>query len=577
MKNIRKIFYIVQEDKWLLVGVVLANLFIGLGTAYLPIFYKSIVDTVIQTKGSSGALPRVFQVLFLLGSVRLAIAVAEYFQEKLSDNIFNNTITKLRRRTFEKVVRLSIDYYEKNQVGAIVQKVSGSIQEFMHWLQSVSEDLFLSMLTVLFAVVVLTFVDWRAGLVMIIALPLGLLTTVIKVKLGRPIWKEVSINREMTQAHLTETVTHISTVRSFVNERVSIDNFSIKLENLRKLAAKGFSIQQNANFLRKVIAVTALVLAVGFVSAGAVSGTHTPGDVLLAFLYVQQITNNLNPIARLILRTGEVDASATRMVELLSVNDEVSDKKNATPVTNFLSLEFKNVGFKYPGKRRTVLENISFRLNKGESLALVGISGAGKTTITKLIMRFYEPSSGTILINGKNADSFTQESIRGLMGVVLQDVALFNDTVEVNLKFADPSLSPKKVREAAKIAHADVFIDKLPNKYKSLVGERGVKLSGGEKQRVAVARAILKNPKLIILDEATSSLDSQSEKYVQDGLKKLMTGRTAVVIAHRLSTVMRADQILVLENGQIVEHGTHSDLLKKKGLYSKLFKLQSLR
>jgi len=240
------------------------------------------------------------------------------------------------------------------------------------------------------------------------------------------------------------------------------------------------------------------------------------------------------------------------------------------------TLEFRDVSFAYPGKRRKVLQHISFTLERGQTLALVGPSGTGKTTITKLMLRFYEPTGGQILINGQPIEHFTQASVRQHIGVVMQEVALFNDTVETNLQLANPKATKQQIRTAAKQAHADVFINALPDHYATLVGERGVKLSGGERQRVAIARAILKDPDMIILDEATSALDSESERHVQAGLGQLMAKRTAVIIAHRLSTVMRADQILVLRNGKVVENGRHDDLADKSdGLYARLFKLQT--
>jgi ABC-type multidrug transport system fused ATPase/permease subunit len=254
----------------------------------------------------------------------------------------------------------------------------------------------------------------------------------------------------------------------------------------------------------------------------------------------------------------------------------VVDAPDATELEKLHSLEFRKVSFAYPGKRRRVLEDISFTLDAGTTLALVGPSGTGKTTITKLMLRFYEPTAGQILVNGEPIQRFTGESVRRHIGMVMQDVALFNDTVETNLQLANERASKAEVRAAATQAHANVFIDKLPEKYQTLVGERGVKLSGGEKQRVAIARAILKQPDLIILDEATSALDSESERHVQAGLQQLMVDRTAVIIAHRLSTVMRADQILVLKNGKIVERGRHDQLANRPGgLYARLFKMQT--
>jgi ABC-type multidrug transport system fused ATPase/permease subunit len=268
--------------------------------------------------------------------------------------------------------------------------------------------------------------------------------------------------------------------------------------------------------------------------------------------------------------------SAERAVELLHVKSTVTDAPDATPLQRLESVEFRNVSFVYPGKEKAILSGVSFRLEAGQTLALVGPSGVGKTTITKLLLRFYDPTEGEILINGRSARDFTQASIRDCLGMVMQDVALFNDTIEGNLRFAKPDATHAELASAAEAAHADVFISALPDGYKTLVGERGVKLSGGEKQRIAIARAILRDPQLAILDEATSALDSQSERYVQEGLQELLKGRTAIIIAHRLSTVRQADQIVVLQHGTVIEQGTHAELTDQKGgLYAHLFKLQT--
>jgi len=274
---------------------------------------------------------------------------------------------------------------------------------------------------------------------------------------------------------------------------------------------------------------------------------------------------------------GNVDDCSPRARTALASADAVlcEDTRHTGVLLKVLGVAARKLISYHQHSDLARVDQIVALLKAGQTLALVGPSGVGKTTITKLLLRFYVPTSGKILIYGQPIENFTQDSVRGLIGTVMQDVALFNETIEENLRFARPKATDQEIRSAAKTAHADIFIDKLPLNYKTLVGERGIKLSGGEKQRVAIARAILRDPQLIILDEATSSLDSRSEQFVQDGLHKLMSNKTAVVIAHRLSTVTHADKIIVLEKGKVLEQGNHDQLLKKKGLYAKLFSIQS--
>jgi ABC-type multidrug transport system fused ATPase/permease subunit len=309
----------------------------------------------------------------------------------------------------------------------------------------------------------------------------------------------------------------------------------------------------------------------------ALLGEFTAGDILLVLTLSQTLINTVAPIARQINQMGEIDGSAERLLDLLDVEPQLPDEPDAIGLEKIESVAFENVSFAYPEKQKFALRDVSFLLRAGESLALVGPSGSGKTTIVKLLMRFYDPTEGRVLINGKDLRRYTQRSVRAKLGVVLQDVALFNDNIGENIAFAKPEASPEDVRAAAMAANADGFITALPKSYETLVGERGIKLSGGEKQRVAIARALLKEPELIILDEATSALDSESEHAVQEALHRLRQGRSSVTIAHRLSTVVHADQILVLKDGQVVERGRHASLLSTgpNGLYAKLFAIQT--
>lgn len=339
-------------------------------------------------------------------------------------------------------------------------------------------------------------------------------------------------------------------------------------DNLHKTQWKS---EQGLNVVNTFGVFAAVALTVN----GALKGAYTTGDILLVLTLSQSLISTIGPIARQVNQASEIESSAERLVELLDVEAEHSDKPDAIVLERLETITFDQVTFRYPGKEIAALDQVSFHLNAGQTLALVGTSGSGKTTIVKLLMRFYDPTAGRILINGIDLRDYQQRSIRAVMGVVLQDVALFNDSIGENIAFARPGATNQDVIAAAVAAHADEFIQHLDDQYETRVGERGIKLSGGEKQRVAIARAILKNPQLIILDEATSALDSESEHLVQQGLEQLVSGRSSIIIAHRLSTVMNADIILVLQHGHLIESGRHAELLVAQGLYARLFSLQS--
>jgi ABC-type multidrug transport system fused ATPase/permease subunit len=375
---------------------------------------------------------------------------------------------------------------------------------------------------------------------------------------------------------LAEMVGNVATVRSFGGEPAVKRRYDSTQAEWRVTRGMLHTIEWRSALALSVTNALGVMSAVGLVAWGALDGKHTPGDILLVLTLTQNLINSVQPISRQINQMSEIEASAERLVELLDVGAEVEDRPDAVDLETLTTIEFDHVTFSYPGKSLRALDDVSFVLPRGQSLALVGPSGSGKTTIVKLLMRFYDPTQGRVLVNGRDLRTYTQRSVRQKLGVVLQDVALFNDNIGENIAFARPGASETEIRAAAKAAHADDFIQRLSDQYETVVGERGIKLSGGEKQRIAIARAILKNPELVILDEATSALDSESEHVVQQAFERLLDGKSSIVIAHRLSTVMNADQILVIKDGRIVERGRHHALAEQPGgLYAKLFTIQS--
>lgn len=580
MRNIFQLIKLTPGYKGRFIRVMLIDAFLGIGATVTPYIFKIIVDNIVSlthTHANVQAIQStVIGCIVLVASIRLVTIAGNFLQDRVSDTLYLEIVWGLRRQLFKHLVNLSIEYYEQHRAGEIVQRVTNATIELRTLIQQWAEGSLISILTVTFIMVVLLIHVPLVGLLSLIMIPAMLTGAILRIRRTQPLQREWLKLAEKTVGTMNETISLITTVRSFAQEKAHIKRFEAETAMFTEARMKHFRIEWRLTALQSVIVSITAIGALAIVAIGALRGVYTPGDIILVLTYVQMIIANIQPIVRLIVNTGEAEISAERAIELLHITPTVTDHPDAVALEKLKSIEFKDVSFRYPDKGREVLRHISFTLKSGHTLALVGQSGVGKTTITKLLMRFYDPTGGQILINGQDIRNFTQASVREHIGVVMQDVALFNDTIEENLRFAKAEVSDTELKVAAATAHADIFINKLPEQYATLVGERGVKLSGGEKQRVAIARAILRDPQLVILDEATSALDSESEQYVQDGLKGLLKDRTAIIIAHRLSTVRQADHIIVLQDGTVLESGTHTELANQQGgLYAKLLKLQT--
>jgi len=578
MKNLWRTIQFIPEYRGRVLGVILVGTVLGfIGTA-TPYLYKGIVDAISRMlSGDITQEAATWTVTLLLGVffvLRLGVVVFGALQNKQADDLWLHAVSTFRQRVFDNMTQKSIDYFEKTRVGEIMDRF-GNITTITMWLSSLTDGVLANILQMLFIISVLLIKAPVVGGLMLAVVLFNFWISYRTVGWTRPYRRGWQMLAGRMTGLLAEMVGNISTVRSFGGEAAVKERYDntqaewmVTRGNLHKTEWKSEQILNVVNTLGVCVAVT-------LIARGALQGHFTTGDILLILTLSQNLINSISPIARQINQAGEIESAAERLVELLDVEPEVADSPDAVPLTHLESISFENVSFRYPGTEDYALRNISFQLNAGQTLALVGSSGSGKTTIVKLLMRFYDPTEGRILVNGRDLRDYQQRSLRALMGVVLQDVALFNDSIGENIAFARPGATVEEVREAARAANADAFIKRLENRYDTLVGERGIKLSGGEKQRVAIARAILKDPQLIILDEATSALDSESEQLVQQGLEQLLKGRTSVIIAHRLSTVMSADLILVLRNGEVIEWGRHDELANRPGgFYARLFALQ---
>jgi ABC-type multidrug transport system fused ATPase/permease subunit len=579
MKNIWRIIQFIPEYRGRVVGVIAVGTVLGfIGTA-TPYLYKFIVDAISQMLSGSiskeEATTSVITLLLIFFVLRLGVVGFGALQNKQADDLWLDTVSTFRQRVFDNMTRKSIDYFEKTRVGEIMDRF-GNITSITMWLSSLTDGTLASILQMFFIVAVLLVKAPLIGVLMAAVLLLNFWISYRTVGWTKPHRRGWQALAGKMSGLLAEMVGNIATVRSFGGEPAVKQRYDDT--QAEWLVARGnlHKTEWRSEQALNVINTFGVFVAVALAVHAALEGRFTTGDILLILTLTQNLINTIGPIARQINQASEIESSAERLVELLDVGAEHADKPDAIPLSGLHSITFENVSFHYPGHADQALKNIDFHLDAGRTLALVGSSGSGKTTIVKLLMRFYDPSEGRILINGIDLRYYQQRSVRAVMGVVLQDVALFNDSIGENIAFARPGASEAEVRLAAQAAHADSFIQRLEDGYQTMVGERGIKLSGGEKQRVAIARAILKNPQLIILDEATSALDSESEQQVQKGLEQLVNGRTSVIIAHRLSTVMSADLILVMRNGQVLERGQHLELSRREGgLYAHLFALQT--
>lgn len=581
MSNIWRVIRFIPEYRGRLAGILAVGATVGaIGTA-IPYLYKHIVDVIAGlARGALTVTAAGVQLGWLVVgfiALRLTLVLFTALQDKQSDDLWLDTVSSFRQRVFDNMTILSMDYFEGTRVGEIVDRF-GTITQITMWLFTLTEGVLANMIQILFILALLLWKAPVAGLAMGVVVVGNVLLSHVTVRRTAP-WRRgwQKLAGQMTGL-LSEMVSHIATVRSFGGEGAVKSRYDRTQADWRVTRGTLHVLEWRANLTLGILNCVGLCAVVASAAYGALAGALGPGDLLLVLTLSNMLFATIAPVSRQFNQAGDVDSSAERLVELLEVERQVDDAPDAISLDVIRTIEFRDVGFTYRHGTLPAVQGLNFHVGPGQTLALVGRSGGGKSTIIKLLMRFYDPSEGQILINDRDIRTFTQQSLRKRLGVVMQDVALFNDSIAENIAFAVPDASPEQIARASGIAQASEFIERLPEGYQTIVGERGTKLSGGEKQRIAIARAVLRDPDLVILDEATSALDSEAEAQVQQALDQLLSGRTAIVIAHRLSTIRNADQILVLQHGRVIETGSHESLLaRESGHYARAIALQSGR
>ena len=573
-----------KDDPGARVRVALAVVFLLLAkvaTVYVPLVYAHAIDALSPKHGEAAVVALPIALIVGYGLLRVASGGFGELRDAVFARVKQRTVRIVARQTFEHLHALSLRFHLDRQTGGLTRVVDRGMLAVETVLRL---GVFNIVPTILEAVMVTAIIwwkfDWRFAVV-----TLGAVVAYIGFTLGFTTWR-IKIRRAMNEVDTEATskaidsLLNYETVKYFGNEAHESRRFDEALGRYERAAVRTQVSLNMLNLGQVVIIAAALMVIMLMAARGVVSHRYTVGEFVLVNTYLMQLYQPLNFLGFVYsgVRQGLVDME--QMFRLLDVPQEVADRPGALPLASSLSmggppeLRFDDVHFGYSDNRE-ILGGVSFTVRPGEKLAVVGHTGAGKSTLSRLLFRFYDVTEGAILVDGRDVRDVTQDSLRAAIGVVPQDTVLFNDTLLYNIAYGRPGASMAEIEEAARLAQVADFVAKLPEGYQTRVGERGLKLSGGEKQRVAIARTILKDPRILVLDEATSALDTRTEQDIAQALQTVSARRTTLVIAHRLSTVVDADEIIVLADGLVVERGRHAELLSRGGTYSHMWRLQS--
>ena len=538
----------------------------SLATILVPLLVGIAIDRYIDP-GDLGGLNII--VIIVVGVMMLSWG-GRYLEELFLGYVGQKVLFRVRTEMFDHLQRLSLSFFDRSKVGRIMSRVQNDVQQIQELLASGMLNVLFSALTLVAIAVIMLIVNTRLALLTLTVVPALAIVAFIWQRYARRAFIKVRRAIATVNAQLQEGIAGVRVTQSLTREEVNSEQF--ESVNREHFSANVDAARLQAAMWPMVEILTAVgtALVIYFGGSQVLAGEMTVGYLLAFMLYVRRF---FDPVLEITMEYVEIQramASGARIFELLDVEPEIRDAPQAADLPPAREIKFKGVSFGYaPGVR--VLHNIDLTINPGETVAIVGRTGAGKSSLANLITRFYEVDKGEVTVDGHNVNSVTQQSLRRQIGVVTQDPFLFSGSIEENIRYGCPEAGHGEIVEAAKKAGAHDFISRLEHGYETQVGERGENLSAGQRQFVCLARAILANPPILVLDEATSSVDSQAERLMQRSFRRLMKGRTCLIIAHRLSTVTNADRIVVLEQGRIVETGSHRELLAKKGLYYNMF------
>ena len=573
MKNYKRLLTFLFPYKNALTLGALCLVVASITNLAVPLYIKKLVDVVMVDKNMAlmNSLTLSIAGLFL---IQLIFSTAHNYLFDLTEK---RAITDFRIKLFQHLHTLSLSFFVKRRTGEIVSRMTNDITTIENIITDLPATLLQQSIRLFGGIIIITYMNWKlTGLVLVLAPVLVIFARIFGRRLKK-LSTEIQDKLAVSTTILEENISCIQVVKSFVREKLENERFGKALEDSYQSAKKRVIISSFFGPSIGFIAFSTSLILLWYGGREVILGAISPGELIAFILYATIIAGPMGSFARLYARVQEGIGASKRVFEILDMKGEVRDAPDAKPIPELTGkVEFDDVSFYYR-EDQEIIKGICFSVEPGQTVALVGPSGAGKSTLVQLLHRFYDPVTGQIRIDGFPLESVQMASYWRQIGIVPQETILFGGTILENIEYAKPGVQKEELVLAAKAANAHNFIMECPDGYETVVGEKGIRLSAGQRQRIAIARAILKNPHILILDEATSALDNESELLIQDALERLMQDRTSFIIAHRLSTIHNADRIIVMDRGQIIESGSHVQLMQKEGLYHKLYTLKSLQ
>jgi ATP-binding cassette subfamily B protein len=566
-------------ENWLelrvrVVGAMACLVLAKLTVVYVPILFKEAVDA-LSPKGNEAIAAVPVAVLIAYGLARVfGVAFAE-LRDAIFAKVGHRSMRLLALRTFRHLHALSLRYHLERQTGGLSRAIERGTKGIENLLSWTLFTIFPTMVEILLVTAVLwVLLDFWFACIVLVTVAVYSSYTVAVTEWRIKFRRQLNESDSDASTKAIDSLLNYETVKYFGNEEHEAQRFDKAMRRYERAAVLSDQSLSLLNVGQGFIIAIGLTLVMYRAGVGVVDGTMTVGEFVLVNAYLLQLYQPLNMLGFMYREVKQALVDMESMFSLLRVHREIQDKPGASPLAvSGGAVVFEHVKFRYE-ERRSILHDVSFSVPAGKTVAIVGPSGAGKSTISRILFRFYDVEGGSVRIDGQDIRDVTQASLRNAIGIVPQDTVLFNDTLYYNIAYGRPGATREEIEEAARLAHLHHFIAQLPDGYEAMVGERGLKLSGGEKQRVAIARTILKRPRILIFDEATSALDTHTEKEIQSNLHEVSTDHTTLVIAHRLSTIIDADEIIVLDKGRIVERGRHGELLAREGVYAALWHRQ---